>query len=287
MILDLLRSLFHGEFGMTTYALVGESGTGKSFRSKLLAQKYGIGVIVDDGLLIQYDRILAGRSAKHEKTIMGAVRAALFDDKNDRAGVVKAMKKTGAHKVLVLGTSIKMVYKIASRLDLPAPSRIITIEEIATKAEIEKATLSRRLEGKHVIPVPAIEIKRKYPGIFSNAVRLLHRRRGLRARSTLFEKSVVRPEFSKKEWGNTSVEVLGKMAEFCVAEYDSHILVKSLAVTGAKQDGHRIEITIDAPFGMQLTGKIHGLQGFIINSIERDTGIRIEEVSIIVDKITY
>ena len=43
----------------TVYALVGESGTGKSFRSKLLAEKYGIDSIIDDGLLIQNDKICA------------------------------------------------------------------------------------------------------------------------------------------------------------------------------------------------------------------------------------
>jgi adenylate kinase family enzyme len=38
--------------GVKVYALVGDSGTGKSFRAKLLAQKYGIELILDDGLLI-------------------------------------------------------------------------------------------------------------------------------------------------------------------------------------------------------------------------------------------
>ena len=41
------------------YALVGESGTGKSFRSKLLAEEYGIHAIIDDGLLIQDEKIVA------------------------------------------------------------------------------------------------------------------------------------------------------------------------------------------------------------------------------------
>ena len=53
---------------ITVFALVGESGTGKSFRAKLLAEKYGIEAMIDDGLLIKDDKILAGKSAKHEKT---------------------------------------------------------------------------------------------------------------------------------------------------------------------------------------------------------------------------
>ena len=49
--------------GIQVYALVGKSGTGKSFRAKLLAEKIGVPYIIDDGLLIDDTTILAGRSA--------------------------------------------------------------------------------------------------------------------------------------------------------------------------------------------------------------------------------
>ena len=156
---------------ITVYALVGESGTGKSFRSRLLAEEYGINAIIDDGLLIQDEKILAGRSAKREKTYMGAVRVALFDDKEHRDDVAKVLRKSHIKKILLLGTSEKMVSKIAMRLQLPQPSKIIRIEDIATKEEIEKAVKSRQVEGKHVIPVPSIEVKKNYPQIFSTSMR--------------------------------------------------------------------------------------------------------------------
>jgi adenylate kinase family enzyme len=56
MFLDFIWTLR----GIKTIALIGESGTGKSFRAKLVAQKYGIDLIIDDGLLIRDNRILAG-----------------------------------------------------------------------------------------------------------------------------------------------------------------------------------------------------------------------------------
>ena len=45
-------------------------------------------------------------------------------------------------------------------------------------------------------------------------------------------------------------------------------------------------LTIDVPFGKQLTGTIRKLQEYIIGNVERNTGIMLEEVSIIIDKIT-
>lgn len=276
--------------GVMVYALVGSSGTGKSFRAKLLAQKYGINAIIDDGLLIQDDKIIAGRSAKREKTYMGAVRAALFDDKDHRDEIAKALQKSHIKKILILGTSEKMVVKIAARLQLPSPGKIIKIEDISTKEEIEKAIRSRQIEGKHVIPVPAIEVKRSYPQIFYNSVRVFLSRKKLFTRKKgsdgkIFEKSVVRPEFSKKGRIEISEAALSQMVMHCVAEYDQEIRVKKLTIKTDSR-GYRIVITIDIPFGTQLTGKIHNMQQYIIDSIERYTGILIEEVSIIIDKIT-
>ena len=62
------------------YALVGRSGTGKSFRAQLVADKYHIPLIVDDGLLIRNDKIVAGKSAKQESNFLTAVKRALFQD---------------------------------------------------------------------------------------------------------------------------------------------------------------------------------------------------------------
>lgn len=268
-------------------ALVGESGTGKSFKSKLLAQKYGIDAIIDDGLLIKDDKILGGKSAKTEKTYMGAVRIALFDDKEHRDEIARILKKSHIKKILLLGTSEKMVIKIAARLQLPQPSKIIKIEDIATREEIDKAIRSRQVEGKHVIPVPAIEIKRNYPQIFYNTVKVFLQRKNKpnKPNSKIFEKSVVRPEFSKKGRISISEAALSQMVMHCVNEFDNQIRVKKLQIKTDAQ-GYRFLITIDVPFGTQLTGKIHSLQQYIIDNVEKFTGILIEEVSIIIDKIT-
>ena len=173
--------------------------------------------IIDDGLLIQDDKILAGKSAKREKTYMGAVRVALFDDKEDRDQVARMLQKSHIKRILILGTSEKMVNKIALRLQLPPPEKIIKIEDIATREEIEKAIRSRQIEGKHVIPVPAIEIKKSYPQIFYNSIRVFFSSKGRKTAkgndSKLFEKSVVTPEFSKKGRIEISEAALSQMVK--------------------------------------------------------------------------
>ena len=201
----------------------------------------------------------------------------------------KALQKKHIKKILLLGTSEKMVQKIAMRLQLPTPSKIINITDVASQEDIETAQRSRLVEGKHVIPVPAIEIKRDYPKIFYNKVKIFFK--GLKItdekdkNSQVSEKSVVRPEFSKKGRIEISEAAITQMVMHCVAEHDSQIRVKKLQIK-TNSRGYRLVVTIDIPFGTQLTGKIHNLQSYIINNIEKYTGILIEEVSIIIDKIT-
>lgn len=283
-VLDDIFALFTG---ITVFALVGASGTGKSFRAKLLAQKYDIGAIIDDGLLIQDDKILAGHSAKREKTFLAAVRAAVFDDKEHRDEIARALKKQNIRRLLILGTSEKMVKKIAARLQIPQPSKIIKIEDIATQDEIDFAIRSRRIEGKHVIPVPALEIQRSYPQIFYDSIRikLFRKERPSGANMKVYEKSVVRPEFSKKGRVSISEAALTQMVMHCVSEFDPEIKIKKLTIK-TDAHGYKLVITTDVPFGTELAGKIHNLQKYVIENIERYTGILIESVNIIVDKIS-
>ena len=288
---QFLDNLFNSFKKVQVYALVGESGTGKSFRSKLLAEEYGIHAIIDDGLLIQDDKIVAGRSAKREKTYMGAVRVALFDDKDHRDSVAKVLRKTHIKKILLLGTSEKMVSKIAMRLQLPQPHKIIHIEEIATKEEIEKAVKSRQVEGKHVIPVPTIEVKKNYPQILSSSMRdFFSQKKWFHKKlknpnGKMIEKSIVQPEFSKKGRIEISEAALTQMTMHCVNECDPDVKIKKITIKTDSR-GYRLIVLIDVPFGTQLTGKIHRLQQYIIDKIESYTGILIEEVSIVIDKIS-
>ena len=48
---------------MRVLAFVGPSGTGKSYRAQLVARENNIHYIIDDGLLINENEVLAGTSA--------------------------------------------------------------------------------------------------------------------------------------------------------------------------------------------------------------------------------
>lgn len=269
------------------FALVGKSGTGKSFRARLVMEKHNIEMMIDDGLLIKGDKILAGKSAKRESAYLSAVKTALFTEKSHRKEVKAALERQHFKRILIIGTSERMIKKIAKTLGLPEPSpkRIIQIEDIATTEEIDTAINHRRLQGRHVIPVPTIEVKRTYPQVMTDSVKLFLRR-GLNVfkKPNVFEKTVVRPEFSKKGSVSISESALSQMIMHCIDEYSPGLRISRVTV---KHDhrGYRFDVYVNVPHNLQLSGSIHGLQQYIIDHIERFTGVIIDELNIIIDNV--
>jgi uncharacterized alkaline shock family protein YloU/adenylate kinase family enzyme len=273
--------------GVSVYALVGRSGTGKSFRAKLVAQKYGIDLIIDDGLLIRDQKIIAGRSAKREKAYLGAIKTALFDDSAHRKEVLHALEKEKFKRILIIGTSEKMVKRIADRLRLPSIIKIINIEEIASRRDIETAIRSRKSEGKHVIPVPTIEIHQNYPQFVYDSVKVFFKRgfNVLPRRGKIFEKTVVQPEFGMYGRVSISETALTQMVIHCIDEFDDTVSVKKITVKN-DPDGYRLSLKIHVPHGVQITGKIHSLRDYIRESLNHYAGIHVHRVDITIDKLS-
>lgn len=179
---------------MKVYAFVGSSGSGKSYRAMTVASSKEIDFIIDDGLLIKGSKKIAGSSAKREKTKVGAVKRALFYDPDHRQAVTDTIREEKPDRILILGTSDQMVQRIASNLDLGAIDETIYIEDISTAQEILTAKDQRNRFGKHVIPVPSVELKQDFSGYFMDRLNILLRRRGKGPQ--MAEKTVVRPTFS-------------------------------------------------------------------------------------------
>ncbi len=272
--------------GVQTFALVGKSGSGKSFRARLLMEKYGITLLVDDGLLIEDQRIIAGKSAKKEDTYMAAVRTALFTEKTHRREVRRAIERSRFKRILVLGTSDRMIIKICAALQLREPKRIIRIEEIATEEEIRTAINHRNVSGRHVIPVPSIEVRRNYPRVMSDSIRVIWRRGlGLLRPDKTYEKTVVRPTFSSKGMVTISEAALTQMIMHCVDEQSPGIAVCRVSISSDNR-GYHIDVHVRVPYRLELKGSIYSLQQYIVEHVERFTGIMIDELNIVIDNVT-
>ncbi len=267
-------------------ALVGGSGTGKSFRAKLVAEKHGIDLIVDDGLLIRDQKILAGRSAKKEKGILAAIGTALFADDKHANTVREVLSRQQFKRILIIGTSEKMVRKIARRLRLPHPTKLLQIEDIASREEIATAIRSRNSEGKHIIPVPALEVKRSYPHIFLDSMKIFFKRRFHPVKSgNIIEKTVVRPEYTSRGSVSISEAALTQMVIHCVQEFDSTMSVEKVIVDRQPSD-YSLEVVLALPLRGQAAAPLYELQEYIARNIESFTGMFLKEVNVTIGRVS-
>ena len=156
---------------MQVYAFVGKTGKGKSYNAQRVAKENKINYIIDDAILIKNTKVVAGKSAKTEANFIASVKAAVFLDENRRAEMIQALKKENPEKILILGTSDDMVEKIAANLKLGKIYKTIYIQDIATDDQIKEARRSRVEDGKHVVPVPTLEIKKQFSGYFLDSLK--------------------------------------------------------------------------------------------------------------------
>ena len=132
-------------------------------------EQYGIDVMIDDGLLIKDGKKMAGTSAKAEETTVAAVKRAIFHDPMHAAEVRERIRQLNPSKLLILGTSEKMIDRITEALALPHVKYKIFIQDIVTSEQIAEAQRMRK-EGKHVIPMPGIEVKKELPNYWIDSI---------------------------------------------------------------------------------------------------------------------
>lgn len=178
---------------MEVVAFVGPSGTGKSHRAIGVAHDNNCDAIIDDGLLIKGTKILAGTSAKNETNRIQAVKRAIFTEDDHADEVRAALSRSGIHRLLILATSDNMIGKIVLRLGLPKPLKTVYIHEIASKHEMKKAKQMRLRDGKHIVPVPTVELKPHFEGYFADLPYNIFSKQRKNAGQ---DRSIVRPAFS-------------------------------------------------------------------------------------------
>lgn len=265
------------------YAFVGPSGTGKSYRAQMVASENNIQYIIDDGLLVNNNDVVAGSSAKKASTKIETVKKALFIEENQRKEMLKALKRLKPESILILGTSDEMVKKIAKNLELPKIEKIIYITDVASEEEIENARRVRVIEGKHVIPVPTFEIKKDFSGYILDPLQIFKTRQN--DTPYMSEKSIIRPTFSYMGNYTISDSVFREIIEY-LAKKNSAI-TNVLKVRVNKSDlGPTIYVEVEVKFGINILNELKKFKEKCVKEIERQTSMNIRDMKILAKKIS-
>ena len=273
---------------MDVIALVGPSGTGKSHRALWVAQKNGADAIIDDGILIKDGKVIGGSSAKKEKNRIMAVRRAIFVLPGHASDVRRAIAESQPRRILILGTSENMVQKIAKALKIGPVSKIIRIEDIASKKDMELAQYHRLRRGEHIIPVPTIELKPHFSGYLIDPIKSFFKTSSSKRRR-LGERSIVRPVFSY--YGKLVIDdsviksIVHIVAEKLEEVYRVGTTHVKHIVNGDDDLGIMVTIEIVFAYGHVITEAMAELRSRLQTAIEHMTGMVVHEIDILVKSL--
>ena len=261
------------------YAFVGPSGTGKSYRAQYVAGQNNINYIIDDGLFIKDNEVIAGNSAKKAPTKIETVKHALFITEEEKKEIKKAIRKYKPESILILGTSDGMVQKIAQNLDLPEISKTIYIEDIATPEEMQTAKRVRTTEGKHVIPVPTFEIKKDFSGYILDPLQIF-KSTGRGKAPYVSEKSIIRPTFSYLGNFTISDTVFRQIIEYLCSKTPAiyKILKTRINNTG---EGPSIYMEVVVLYGYNIISSIKEFKEKSKREIEKLTTMSVKSMDIV------
>ena len=271
---------------MEVYGLVGPSGTGKSHRAISVAHALDADLIIDDGLVIQNTRILGGISAKRQPTRIGAIRTALFFSDEHAQTAKEIIREAAPRRILILATSARMAERIAHRLDLPPLTRTITIEEVASPKEIRKARIERTQHSKHVIPAPAVEVKRTFPDTLIDPLKVFLQRKGLPEKKGWLEQSIVRPSFTS--YGRLVIThgALASIAARAAQEVPGVKNAGKVSIT-RHEEGVIIELHPAVYYGNHLFKTSRKIQLAVKKAVEEMTGLTVKAVHVVVKELGF
>lgn len=261
------------------YAFVGPSGTGKSYRAQFVASENNISYIIDDGLFIKDNQVIAGQSAKKAPTKIETVKHALFQTPEEKKEIIAAIKKYKPDSIMILGTSDNMVHKIAENLGLPQISKIIYINEIATEEEMQTARRIRVTEGKHVIPVPTFEIKKDFSGYILDPLQIF-KSKGLGKDPYVSEKSIIRPTFSYMGNFTISDSVFRQIIEYIAYKARGIHKIGKMRIT-KYEDGPSIYIEVIVLYGFNIIEVLSEFKQKCKKEIENLTAMNIKNIEIV------
>ena len=263
---------------MEVIAFVGPSGSGKSHRAIGVAHQYQCQGIIDDGLLIEGAKILAGTSAKSEQNRVQAVKRAIFYDDAHASEVRQALARSGIRRLLILATSDKMIEKITQRLSLPKPLKTVYITDIATRQEIKKAHEARLRYGKHIVPVPTVELKQHFGGFFAN-LPYNHFSKNRNKRED--RRSIVRPAFSYYGLILISDYVIEDIINLIVERMVGVARINYIHVRRRSDSrGLFVHVELVLYYGVRVFEVSRILQSKIKRKVERMTGMQVQKVNI-------
>ena len=155
--------------------------------------------------------------------------------------------------------------------------KIIYIDEVATKREMEAAKRERTTAGKHVIPVPSFEVKPSFSGFILDPLQVFNTSHF--KNNKVEEKSIVRPTFSY--FGNFTIsdKVFRQIIEYKAKENKN--ITELLAVRLSKSSaGPSFRVEVEVKYGINIFKELEKFKQVCTDEIEELTTMNVRNFEV-------
>ena len=267
---------------MKIISFTGKSGTGKSYQANRICMENNIEGIIDDGLFIYKGQVVAGSSAKKCESKAAAMRIALFNLPENTEPVKAALKKYNPEKLMIIGTSDKMVDWIVQALELHPVDERWYIEDFSTDEDREKAKYYRQIQGEHVIPAPIGQLRRDFAGYTLNPVKFF-KNLVIDMTSSQGESTIVRPKYSYIGTFVIEPRAIRDITNIVAESYDTTLSCLKIMQHGGASN-LSLTINLRTLKDKQSITSLDDFQNDVCKAIEEMTSFSINAINIIIDE---
>ena len=99
-----------------------------------------------------------------------------------------------------------------------------------------------------------------------------------------YEKTIVRPEFSRPDKEEISEQAITQMVKHAIGDYDPVIKVKKAKGVKNSDNTYSISVTLQLPVKHYMTTTMSDLQEYITECVEKFGGIMLKNVTIEIEE---
>jgi uncharacterized alkaline shock family protein YloU len=165
---------------------------------------------------------------------------------------------------------------------LPGVNKTFYIEDISSEKEIQLARNSRSKEGTHIIPLPGIEVQRKFPINLVDSLEIFYRKRY--GKRKIGERTVVRPPFSYFGKLFISENAILDIIFFCIKDFKEVIRLGKTKID-INEDGILVQMNLILSYGKNIPTIVKNIQEKLKKELDYITGINIIKIDVLVEDL--
>ena len=142
------------------------------------------------------------------------------------------------------------------------------------------------MEGKHVVPVPTLEIKKQFSGYFMDSLKnFSFKNKDNQKEVEVTEKTIIRPTYSYLGKYSISDTAISSIVNFVVSKIEGVSKIYKVNINKFN-DGMKLDIDIEIKYGSRIPNVASQIKNTVVYAVDNAAGINIFGINIKIKSIS-